>query len=139
LKTGDVTSVQISNDVSGCASYLVSCSNLGNYSSCPQESAITNRQSSTVINTDLDQPTVKAYPNPFSDRIKFAINSPASGNGSLEVYNIMGQKVKTVYQGHLNAGSKFFRTSHSQKTTGNPYLYIQDRRKKDYRKAFAIE
>ena len=68
LKTGDVTSVQISNDVSGCASYLVSCCNLGNYSSCLQESAVTNRQSSTVITTELDQPTVKAYPNPFSDR-----------------------------------------------------------------------
>jgi hypothetical protein len=108
LKTGDVTSVQVSNDASGCASDPVSCSNLGNYSSCPQESPVTNRQSSTAINADVDQPTVKAYPNPFSDKIKFVINSPASGNGSLEVYNIMGQKVRTVYQGHVIAGDQSF-------------------------------
>jgi PKD repeat protein len=53
-------------------------------------------------------PTVKAYPNPFNDRVKFVLNSPVTGNGTLEVYNIMGQKVKTVYQGHIKAGDQSF-------------------------------
>jgi len=40
--------------------------------------------------------------------MKFVINSPAAGNGSLEIYNVMGQKVKTVYQGRINAGNQSF-------------------------------
>ena len=48
--------------------------------------------------------TVAAYPNPFTDRVKFNIVSPVSGKASLDVYNIMGQKLKTVYQGYLFAG-----------------------------------
>ncbi|MEO7393296.1 MAG: T9SS type A sorting domain-containing protein [Chitinophagaceae bacterium] len=54
------------------------------------------------------QTTVKAYPNPFSDRIKFVINSPEAGYGSLDVMNMLGQKVKTIYQGRMNAGVQTF-------------------------------
>jgi hypothetical protein len=44
-----------------------------------------------------------AYPNPFTDRVKFSIVSPVSGKASLDVYNMMGQKIKTVYNGYLFA------------------------------------
>jgi hypothetical protein len=54
------------------------------------------------------QTTVKAFPNPFSDRVKFAVTSPEAGYGSLDVMNMLGQKVKTVFQGQLNAGSQNF-------------------------------
>jgi hypothetical protein len=53
-------------------------------------------------------PTVKAYPNPFNDHVKFVINSPSAGNGSLDIYNVMGQKVKSVYQGRVLAGNNSF-------------------------------
>ena len=52
--------------------------------------------------------TVKAYPNPFNDRVKFVITTPQAGYGSLDVMNMLGQKVKTVYQGLLNAGTQSF-------------------------------
>jgi Leucine-rich repeat (LRR) protein len=45
--------------------------------------------------------TVTATPNPFSERIRFSIISQVSGQGSLELYTMMGQKVKTVYQGYF--------------------------------------
>jgi hypothetical protein len=48
--------------------------------------------------------TVSAYPNPFTDKVKFSIVSPVSGKASLDVYNIMGQKLQTIYQGYLFAG-----------------------------------
>ena len=47
---------------------------------------------------------VSAYPNPFTDKVKFNIVSPVSGKASLDVYNLMGQKVANVYNGYLQAG-----------------------------------
>jgi hypothetical protein len=47
---------------------------------------------------------VSAYPNPFTDRVKFNIVSPVSGNASLDLYNLMGQKVANAYNGYLQAG-----------------------------------
>jgi hypothetical protein len=48
---------------------------------------------------------VLATPNPYLDVIKFTITSSVSGQGSLEVYNVLGQKVKTVFKGFVFAGS----------------------------------
>ena len=53
---------------------------------------------------DVTELSVSGYPNPFGDWVKFNIVSPVSGNASLDVYSIMGQKLKTVYNGYLFAG-----------------------------------
>ncbi|MEO6253440.1 MAG: hypothetical protein ABIO79_09055, partial [Ferruginibacter sp.] len=47
---------------------------------------------------------VSTYPNPFSDKVKFEINSKISGEAILEVYNMMGSKLQVVYRGHIFAG-----------------------------------
>ena len=47
------------------------------------------------------QATVSAYPNPFTDRVVFTIKSTISGNASFELYNLLGQKVTTLYQGAI--------------------------------------
>lgn len=52
--------------------------------------------------------TVQTIPNPFNDRVKFVVTSPEAGYGSLEVMNMLGQKVKTVFQGQMNTGSQSF-------------------------------
>jgi hypothetical protein len=85
----------------GCTSTAQSCGT--------PAGAVTSRTTNEtlIVNTTLD-PTIKAYPNPFNDRIKFVVNSPNAGNGSLEIYNVMGQKVKSVYQGHINTGDQSF-------------------------------
>ncbi len=48
--------------------------------------------------------SVSAFPNPFTDKVTFSIVSPISGKASLDIYNIMGQKLHNVYQGYLFAG-----------------------------------
>jgi hypothetical protein len=54
------------------------------------------------------QTKVTAFPNPFSDRVKFVVTSAVAGQGSLEVYNMLGQKLRTVYQGKIIAGNQTF-------------------------------
>jgi hypothetical protein len=85
---------------------LGSCSSTA--ASCGTSSTATIKVMNQTPVLNNDQPTVNAYPNPFNNRVKFAIVSPTSGDGSLEIYNIMGQKVKTIYQGHINAGNQSF-------------------------------
>ncbi len=64
-----------------------------------------NRVTEQTIITALN---VKAYPNPYTDKVRFEINSPQAGQGSLEVFNVLGQKVKTIYQGHIIKGTQLF-------------------------------
>ncbi|MGN6601192.1 MAG: hypothetical protein ACTHK8_02010 [Ginsengibacter sp.] len=56
----------------------------------------------------LDKPVtdVKAVPNPYNNVIRFTLQSDVSGHGTLELYNLLGQKVKTVYQGYIQKGFK---------------------------------
>jgi hypothetical protein len=51
---------------------------------------------------------VSAYPNPFADKVNFTIVSPVSGKASLEVYNMFGQKLQTVFEGNITAGRSQF-------------------------------
>jgi hypothetical protein len=90
----------ITADNGGCPSNTASCA----------DNSVTQKLSSDQMQetTLQSQPAVKAYPNPFNDRVKFAVNSPDAGSGSLEIYNMLGQKIKTVYQGRINAGNQTF-------------------------------
>jgi hypothetical protein len=53
---------------------------------------------------DAGNLNVTASPNPFSDRVRFSIQSDFSGQGTLEVFNTIGAKIKTVFQGPVVAG-----------------------------------
>jgi hypothetical protein len=44
------------------------------------------------------------YPNPFNPETKIVFNLPESGNVKLEIYNIKGQKVKTLLDCYMNPG-----------------------------------
>jgi hypothetical protein len=52
--------------------------------------------------------TVKAMPNPFGNQVRFVINSKEQGDGTLDIFNMLGQKIKTVYQGNIPAGISYF-------------------------------
>jgi hypothetical protein len=54
--------------------------------------------------TNSDVLGVTVYPNPYTDKVKFNIQSTESGHAVLEVYNMMGQRVQTLYNGYLKAG-----------------------------------
>ena len=101
-----VTNTNTGTIAAGCANTF-SCSDA--VSTC---GGITQKESPIQNSTLVEAPaTVKAYPNPFNDKVKFAVNSPDAGNGSLEIYNLLGQKIKTVYQGRINAGNQVFEMS----------------------------
>ncbi|MDP8231466.1 MAG: T9SS type A sorting domain-containing protein, partial [Candidatus Zophobacter franzmannii] len=63
-----------------------------------------------VANDDQDNPGVQGfkvaqnYPNPFNPTTTIEFNIPKSQNVEVTVFNILGQKVKTVAKDHFDAG-----------------------------------
>jgi hypothetical protein len=49
---------------------------------------------------------VMTYPNPASNEVHFAFNNAETGSVKLEVYNISGQKVATVFEGQMTKGNQ---------------------------------
>ena len=103
LKDGKGFEIYVDNG--GCLSDTTDCTNYTSFS-CPSP-GLTARQLPTTDNTVQigTEPKVLAAPNPFGDNIRFSLQSPVSGQGTLELYNMLGQKVKTVFQGYFEKGA----------------------------------
>jgi len=97
-----------------------SCSATTTCGTCPSVARAAAPRTETVPESPT---TVKAYPNPFSDKINFVVTTPISGKGSLEVYNMMGQKVRTVYQGFIAAGTQTFQMNSQKQQVAN-LIYV---------------
>ncbi|MDQ3277162.1 MAG: T9SS type A sorting domain-containing protein, partial [Bacteroidota bacterium] len=88
----------INNIFDGCKNFI------GYYSTCPYSTMLTTSVRGEEPLGTLNALKVSTYPNPFRDKVRFVIESPVSGRVSLEVYNMLGQKVHTVFQGHVTGG-----------------------------------
>jgi hypothetical protein len=71
---------------------------------CPVTSTRINSIPVSEANAETGTLKVSAFPNPFKNRVNFVIASPVSGQAVLEVFNVVGQKLQTVYEGHITAG-----------------------------------
>ncbi len=113
LGVGSVTGIKVKN-AGGCISEAANCdaSDCSQTASRSQATSSTQNKTGTSLNTLTDlkvsEPTVKAFPNPFGNKVKFVVTVPEAGNGSLELVNLLGQKVKTVFQGRMPAGANTF-------------------------------
>ncbi len=56
-----------------------------------------------IMKSSSTYSNVNAYPNPYNKRVQFQIESKVSGNGVLTIYNLSGEKLKTIYEGYLLA------------------------------------
>jgi hypothetical protein len=78
---------------------------LGYYTTQQSCSTLSYSIASARANTNtIGELTVKAYPNPYQDKVNFIFTSPVSGTALLEVYDMLGNKLAIVYQGKVDAG-----------------------------------
>ena len=123
VPAGAVTGIKYKT-AEGCISEAAICSGLNTCSSEPQACAngmntqinasnASNEKEVTTHNVVLpaSEIGVKAFPNPYNDRIRFIVTAPHSGRGSLEIFNSLGQKITTVYQGPIHQGNQTFEFS----------------------------
>jgi len=111
LAAGSVTGIKVKKLSSGCISSAVLC----DASDCSQSAARIITQTTTNSGNDqnlaVGQLTIKALPNPFNNNVKFLVTAPEGGNGSLEMFNMLGQKIRTIFQGHIQQGPNTFEVS----------------------------
>jgi hypothetical protein len=65
---------------------------------------VAQRTQQTLEGIVVPKLSVSTSPNPYNHKVRFVIQSPVSGRGTLELYNVMGQKIRTVFQGQIYAG-----------------------------------
>jgi hypothetical protein len=113
-------------DADGCASDHTDCSNYTT-NSCPPSTASARQADQIQTNTQVAAGVkVLAAPNPFNDKIRFSVESSVSGQGVLELYNMLGQKVKTVFEGYVEKGKMQvieYKVAAAQRS-GLSYLFI---------------
>jgi hypothetical protein len=91
---------------------------------CPDPVTRIRTQTGFEVSPDATSLRVSAYPNPFRDQVNFVINSHVSGQGTLEVYNMVGQKLQTVYHGNIVANRSQIVTYKAPRTVNGGLLYI---------------
>ena len=64
----------------------------------------------------------RAYPNPFNNSISIGFNLPADNHVRLEVFNLLGQKVATLVNEPMKAGSHSYSWS-GQACSSGMYFY----------------
>ena len=112
IPAGSGYSVTVSSNGCGPASAPAPCG----------EPDVAGKAKNNLITETISQgqgTIVKAYPNPFSDKINFVITTQTGGQGALEVFNFMGQKVKTVYTGFIGAGTQTYELNMPAKQIAN--------------------
>jgi hypothetical protein len=50
---------------------------------------------------------LNVYPNPFADKVSFDLRIPTDSRVTLEISNIMGIRIATVFDQHFNAGDNY--------------------------------
>ena len=80
---------------------------------------VVNLGKSNPVNFELAQ----NYPNPFNPSTTISIGLPVKSDISLDVYNIVGEKVLTLYNGELEAGNYDYNVNASNLSSGI-YVYV---------------
>lgn len=81
--------------------------------------SVVNLGESNPMNFELWQ----NYPNPFNPATTISIGLPVKSDISLDVYNIVGEKIMTLYNGELEAGNYDYNVDASNLPSGI-YIYV---------------
>ena len=88
---------------------------------------ITSSQKSEEIVTPIE-PTVgyadlKVYPNPFSDRLRFEFMSPESVDARIDLFDMTGRLVKTVFEQPIEGGVNYEADFKPETMISGIYIY----------------
>jgi len=77
-----------------------------------------------IIQVPHNKILINGYPNPFNNSITLEVSIPESDDYIMEIYNITGQKVHTLYRGNLNRGMHQYKWQVNSKISSGLYFMI---------------
>ncbi|QNA42869.1 beta strand repeat-containing protein [Lacibacter sediminis] len=107
FKAGEGYSITVRRKLDHTCFAITSCEGEAPITENPAAINNTQQPEQVMITAPLSV-AIKAIPNPFADRVRFSVTTERAGNGSIEVFNMQGQKVKTVYSGFVPAGISYY-------------------------------
>ncbi|HPE76291.1 MAG TPA: T9SS type A sorting domain-containing protein, partial [Draconibacterium sp.] len=86
----------------------------------PKAAEITTQSDNTLILKDAD---LKVYPNPFSEKLRFEFVSPESVNARIDLYDMTGRMVKTIFEAPVEAGVSYEAEFRPESIISGIYIY----------------
>lgn len=83
----------------------------------------------TLVDSATDYVLAQNYPNPFNPSTTISFNLPQSGNATLTVYNVLGQRVAVLINGQMASGTHSIAFDASRLASG---MYIYELRAGDF-------
>ncbi len=84
-----------------------------------------NLTSTTSVAEIGNAASIDVYPNPFSSMTSLFVNLSSSANVKIEMYNVVGEKVKAISTGQLTAGEHSFSLDGSSLSEGVYFVTLQ--------------
>lgn len=81
----------------------------------------------------------KPYPNPFNNKISIPIISNITSNALVEIFDINGRKVETIYNGIISQGKTEFKWDAKLYSSGTYLIYLLINGDKSYEKIMLIK
>ena len=92
-----------------------------------EEIIVANKESYIPVDMPSEFMVSDAYPNPFNPSTSISIYIPSSDFVNLSAYNVMGQKVATLYNGSMAAGSHTITWNASNMTSGMYFIRAESK------------
>ncbi len=64
-------------------------------------------ESNEAFRKEFEKAALSAYPNPFTDRLNIEFMLTDNSRAKLEIFNMSGQLLQTLYDGHVKASQKY--------------------------------
>ena len=88
--------------------------------------SITSKKSAeivTEITPEVEFSDLKVYPNPFSDRLRFEFVSPESVNARIDLYDMTGRMIKTIFEQPIEGGVSYEAEFKPETIISGIYIY----------------
>ncbi len=72
---------------------------------------------------DIEKTELKVYPNPFSDKLRFTFVAPESVNARIDIYDLTGRIVNTVFEQPVERGVRYEAEFRPEADIDGMYIY----------------
>ena len=91
--------------------------------SLPASTIVQSPKSGQNITEEKSQISIKALPNPYTDEVRLLVDNPVTGFVRLDIADIYGRQIRTIYEGMLDPGRHQFIIP-AQSIPGHEFIYI---------------